>query len=582
MIEKVIRNAVNMAIKKNKFSYSNALISICNKLNLKINASFFDDENYDGRNVINEAVSCGDFDAVKLFLENGAKLNLDVKNTDSCLNLAIKNKDIQMLEFLIDYIENRSICMESDYDREIVSLLTAKDSTNKSPLMTVVDLFVQSNDREEKETLKKCIELVYNNKLFDKNNSEFYNKLWKDRANYYIEYDKRILDNIEDYVLETKNEELINFFIDNGLKYVNEAVLCVNPQLYTHSGMILKFNEPINFKDSNRDVAGILYSFEPPDKQDNTLRTVTDKVIYYINGFRSVISPVQAYVKRIILSSKDIEKILKKDNCDVVEVKGKDVKRAVVSVYRTLKKLTRTPGFSKIRQNRLQREITANIEEMAYLFSLYTKDTTNNLVKDRITSYEFKRGIPNLMINNNENEGYSIYDFIWKTPNELNLNHKQKMMIVEKFIDMQCLSVLKENGIVDKDSNYFDVENFENLPSKMPNDLNDKYYYSYRYTFNISLKPADLSKRNESETALCGHKLINLLEKYNIDIEKYHFLKNNCILTLKRVLAECGYRNLLREVDKKLNICQVRHPLSVIKRLKEMEFHKTKLSVKKE
>ena len=580
MFDKLVESVVKKSIKNERYVFSGLIISMCNKLNIPIDSKVFNTIKYNGRNVLDGAILSGNYDAVRLYLKNGAKLNLDVKDTVSYLNIAIAEKNVKMLEVLMEHIHDRSFLGNTDYDKKLISLINANDVTKKSPLETAVDLYVKSNDENEKESLKKCMKIIYNNPLFNKNNAEFYNKLWKEKANFFIGYDERIQNSIEDYILSTKNEELIKFFIDNGLRYVDESILCVNPKLYSHSAMILKFNKPIRLKDSNHDIAGILYSFEGKNKVDNTKRTSLDRVSHSVSAVLSTVSPFDGYMKRVMLTSEDISNIKKnKDNklYKRSNISGRDVVDALDKTYETLEKIKKTESFQNYRLIKLLRELTTDIENIAYMFSLYSKDAQNFIEKDRIQKCTFINEIPILEVDDNKEEGYSIYDFIWKKPKELKLSHKEKFLAIEEFINVECLKVLKENKIIEKDSIHYDIEDIYALSSKKANDLHEKYCYPKTHSIDLSIKEKDSSTRKDYEVAMCGYKLMNILEKYNIDVEKYSFLKNNCITTLKKALSECGYKNYLKDADEELNICQKRHPLSVLERLKEMDTNSKKM-----
>ena len=203
---------------------------------------------------------------------------------------------------------------------------------------------------------------------------------------------------------------------------------------------------------------------------------------------------------------------------------------------------------------------------------MYSKNANNFIEKDRIKKCDFVNEIPILTIDNNKDEGYSIYDFIWKKPKELNISYKQKILAIEEFLNVECIKVLTQNKIIGEDSITFDIEDFGVLSKRIPNDLFEKCHYSKVYKINLATNHDKGNILKDYEIAICGHKLISILEEYNVNVETYSFLKNNCITTLKKALSECGYKNYIKEADRELNICQKRHPLSVLKRLKEMEF----------
>ena len=203
---------------------------------------------------------------------------------------------------------------------------------------------------------------------------------------------------------------------------------------------------------------------------------------------------------------------------------------------------------------------------------IVSKNANNFIEKDRIKKCDFVNEIPILTIDNNKDEGYSIYDFIWKKPKELNISYKQKILAIEEFLNVECIKVLTQNKIIGEDSITFDIEDFGVLSKRIPNDLFEKCHYSKVYKINLATNHDKGNILKDYEIAICGHKLISILEEYNVNVETYSFLKNNCITTLKKALSECGYKNYIKEADRELNICQKRHPLSVLKRLKEMEF----------
>ena len=174
---------------------------------------------------------------------------------------------------------------------------------------------------------------------------------------------------------------------------------------------------------------------------------------------------------------------------------------------------------------------------------MHTKDANNLVAKDRIIKYDFNEGRANVTIGTNVECGYSIYEFIWKSTDKLNLSHTQKLNVIEKFLNIECLKVLKANKIIPNHCASFCIDNFDKLPVIEPNDLHEKFYYPKTITFDFNFEPSTKTKRDSVETALCGHKMTYLLEQFNINVETYSLLTNNCITTLKRTLSECGYKD---------------------------------------
>ena len=572
MFENFLRKTIEKSLKSNNYVFSNFLLETYNKLNIPIDPIIFNEKVKGDKNILNSAILSGNYKAVRTFLANGARLELDVKNTVSPFNLAISKKDINMLRVLIEHISCRSIIQNTSYDKEVAKLLMTKDITGKTPLVKAIDMFLESKDKNDKETLKECMRLIYNNPLFDKNNSEVYNQIWKERSNYFLAYSDRVLDSVENYVMKTQNEELIKFFVDNGLNYVNKAILCVNPKLYSHSGMILKYKEPIKLKDSNNEIAGVLYSYELKARLDNAELSTKEKKTKCSEKVKSFIIPSDALMKRVFLTREDMEKVeVDNDNIyDFANVRSEEISQAVSKAYKTIGKLKRLPPFSKVVLKNLLSELTSDIENVSYLFSIHTKDAYNFIAKEKIVKYDFIYDEPIIEVGDDTNEGYSIYDFIWKAPKQLSLNPKQKIKIIEQFLNKACMRFLKEKKLINDKDNTFTIDDFKKLPTKEPNDLHEKFYYSQTYIFNLDLEPNSSNVRENYKTAMCGFKMQTLLEKYNIDITKYAFFGNNCVTTLKNILTECGYEKEIEKVDKKLNKIRKIHPKSVIKILKEM------------
>ena len=178
MFNKIITTAVTNSLKNNRYFLSRALISIYNKLNIPVNPLIFNIQS-DGKNALDGAISSGNHIAVRTFLENGAKLNLDVSKSVSCLNTSIISRNLDLLDVLLEHIYSKYTEQKTSYDENVISLLTATDITNKSPLLTACDIFLNSNNEKDKDFSKNCINLIYNNPLFDKNISQFYNNKWK-------------------------------------------------------------------------------------------------------------------------------------------------------------------------------------------------------------------------------------------------------------------------------------------------------------------------------------------------------------------------------------------------------------------
>lgn len=561
MFSKIIKYTLN----KNYHSLSKILVNFYGTFKIPIDYNALDFSN-----ALNDAILNGNSAAVKSFLDNGTTINLDVSNSISCLNIAIINKDINTLNVLVNYISYKSTFPKSSYDSNLASLLTAKDLSNKTPLHTAIDMFLMANSQDEKNILKHCIKLIYTNPLFNGNNSQLFNNSWKNTSNYFLDYNQSLLESIENYVIKTQDSELIKFFIDNGLRYIDKAVLCVNPSFYSHSAIIVKFNKPIHFNDSLHDVAGILYSFALKGKTNNSKVTFWDKNMHSLEQIKSFITRCNAYMHRIFFTSSDFLDMAKHPGTTIFEcslVSGSTVKLAVSSVFDTLEKLHHISCLSLSKLSISFKELTSNFENISYLFSLYNDYAINSVATDKISSYSFLNDQLTLELNS-KNDGKTIYELIWSHHDNLNLSYTQKLRVIEKFLNLQCLKILKVNNIIPKDSTSFSLDDFDKLSKTSPNDLHDKFYYPETVTFDLNLDPTNFSSRNVVDVALCGYKMMSTLEKFNIKVENYSFLRNNCITTLKRTLSECGYKDHIKRIDKTMNICQKRHPLTVITRLK--------------
>lgn len=532
------------------------------------------------RDTLDNAISCGNYATVKSFLDRGAMLNLDISNTKSCLNIVILNKDIKTLYVLLNHIIYRTENATCLYDKKVSSLLTTSDISKKSPIRTAIDMFLSSSSFDDKKFFKQCIKLIYNNPLFDKNNSELFNTNWKTTSNYFLEYNQSLLKSVENYVLDTKDRELIQFFIENGLNYVDSAILCVNPSFYSHSAIIIKFNKPIKFRDSLENVAGILYSFALKGKTDNSKITFWDRNLHSLEQIKSFILSCNAYMHRIFLTSHDFSKMDKFSgnsifDCSLVE--SSYVHESVSSTFNILKNLRKVPDSSWIRLNPLLKEFTSNVEKMSYLFSLYNSNAINFASKDKISDYSFDSGCLVLNLNNT---GKSVYEFIWEKPKRLNLSHDQKLDIIEKFLNMECLKVLKENSILSVDSITFSLDDFYKLPRTYPNDLHEKFYYPKTLKLDLNFDPSTSALRDAATVAQCGYKMMSMLENFNIHLETYSFFRKNCVTTLKQILSECGYKDHIDQLDKNLNIFQKIHPLTVVTRLQRLIKKKSKNLIK--
>lgn len=573
MFNKIVKYTLN----NNYHSLSKIIVNFYGTFRIPIEY-----DTLDFSKALDDAVLQRNSGAVKSFLDNGAIINLDVSNIKSYLNIAILNKDIETLNVLLNYITYRANNPKSFYDTKLPSLLTAYDISNKTPLHTAIDMFLVSNSAIEKDFFKRCIKLIYDNPLFPKNNSELFNNNWKNTSNYFLDYDQFLLESIESYVLRTEDPELIQFFIDNGLCYVNKAILCVNPYFYSHSAIIIKFNKPIKFKDSLTDVSGILYSFALKGKTNNSKVTFWDKNMHSLEQIKSFIISCNAYMQRIFLTSSDFLDMDKYSGNNIFDrsiITGSHVKQSVFITFNTLEKLHHISCFSNSKLTSVFKELTSNFEEISYFFSLYTNDAKNFVSQDKISNYSFTDNQPILELNTNNN-GKTIYEFIWSHHNSLNLSYRQKLFIIEKFLNMECLKLLKSNVLIAKDSTSFSLDDFDKLCKTSPNDLHNKFYYPKTLTLDLNFDPTSSTLRNAVNVAKCGYKMMSILEKFNIKVESYSFFRNNCITTLKRVLSECGYNNHIKYIDGTMNICQKIHPLTVISRLQQLA-KKTKKNLDK-
>lgn len=563
MFSKIVKYTLN----KNYHSLSKIIVNFHSTLRIPIEC-----DASDFSKALDDAILNGNSSAVKSFLDNGATLNLDIANSKSCLNIAILNKDINTLSILLDYITTRSNNPKSSYDMKLSSLLTTHDMSNKTPLHTAIDMFLLSNSIDEKDFFKRSINLLYNHPLFVKNNSELFNNNWKNTSNYFLDYNQSLLGSIENYVLQTEDNELIQFFIDNGLRYVNKAILCVNPYFYSHSAIMVKFNQPINFKDSLNDVSGILYSFALKGKTNNSKVTFWDKNMHSLEQIKSFVLPCNAYMHRTVITSSDFFNMEKYSGNDIFTcsyVSGSNVTQCVSLTFNTIQKLRQITDSVDPKFNFTLKELTSNFEELSYLFSLYTDDAKNFISTDKISNYSFENNQATLDLNTSDT-GKNIYEFIWSDPHSLNLSHEQKLCVLEKFLNLECQKLLKVNCLIPKDSDSFSLDDFNKLYKTSPNDLHTKFYYPKTLPLDLNFDPSNSTLRNTVSVARCGYKMMSTLEKFNIKVENYSFFKNNCITTLKRTLSECGYQDHIRYIDGTMNIYQKRHPLTVISRLQQL------------
>ena len=136
---------------------------------------------------------------------------------------------------------------------------------------------------------------------------------------------------------------------------------------------------------------------------------------------------------------------------------------------------------------------------------------------------------------------------------------------------MQCIKLLKANCLIPKSSTSFSLDDFDRLPKTSPNDLHTKFYYPKTLPLDLNFDPTTSTLRSTVNVAKYGYKMMSTLEKFNIEVENYSFFRNNCITTLKRTLSECGYKDYIKHIDATMNICQKRHPLTVISRLSQLE-----------
>ena len=451
-------------------------------------------------------------------------------------------------------------------------IVNSDDIDFNKDLINKIDLFLNSKDKEHKKIYEKDIKDMYNSPLFDKNMTKFFNNNWKYNFNYFLDYDETILNPVIKYIFESGDTRLIQLLIENGLSYIDKFMLCINPSLYSHSAIILKFNKPIKFDDSNYDVAGILYSFSIKAKTNNCKISFIDKLINRLRQLISLFWNKKGYMTRILLTSDDFSKLEKNNGNDVFklsDVNGQLVKNSVNLSFNTLKTLNKVAEKTKENNIRMQK-LTSNIEEISYFFSLYTKNNISYISTDKIVSYSFNNDDVELEIDS-EKSGYSIYDFIWADHRKLKLTNEKKLSVIKEFVKIECLKLLKENKIIEENSNNFTFSDFDKLPAIKPNDLKRKFCYPETISFDLRYDLEGNLINDPVVVANLGYKMLSDLEQFNIEPECYSFLKNNCITTLKRVISNCSvkYKKILDHVDKELNIFQVRHPLSVFNKLKE-------------
>ena len=286
----------------------------------------------------------------------------------------------------------------------IVSI--SKSVFNKN-LMKKIDLFLKSKDKTSKDLYAKDIQTMYNSPLFDKNMSGFLNNNWKNNSNYFLDYNDTILNPVIKHIFETGDASLIQPLIESGLSYINEFILCVNPSLYSHSAIILKFNKPIKFDDSNSNVAGILYSFSIKAKTNNRKIKLLDKLMDRFMQLVSLFWGKKGYMTRVLLTSDDFSKLEKNKGDDVFnlsKIDGTIVKNSINLSFAAIKTLDKVS--SKLSElDTSMRNLTSDIEKISYFFSLYTKDNINYVSIDKIISYSFKKDVTY----------YSVTDFAQKS-----------------------------------------------------------------------------------------------------------------------------------------------------------------------
>lgn len=443
------------------------------------------------------------------------------------------------------------------------------DKTMEAKIQNALNLIDSySSDSPDKEENLHKIEEILKDPLFDMNNSNFLNTKWKETSNYYLNRDQSIFSPVVRKIFESQNDDLIKLLLDNGGNYIDRFILCVDPWFYSHSAIILQFNKPIKFHDSNCDVAGILYSFTPNPINKNHKKNFWDKLLNILKKVPISLGIKKAYMKKILITSEDLsnmKQLEKYNNLNFYTVYGKQLANVLnlsMNTIDTLKKVT--PSQLNATYDGSLKSLTSDIEKISYFFSLYAKNDINHVSKDKIVNYSFDNNDLNLEIAPGNN-GYSIYDFIWTNPSELGLTPYNKLYIIEKFLKFESLKLLKEKKIIDENSTSFSFEDFYKLPNINPSDLFGKSRYSKNKTFNFINTEKDPVK-----AAKVGFKMLSELDKFNNKKpERYSLIRNNCITTLKRVIENCGaqYKKIIQKANKNLNIIERRHPLSVLNEL---------------